>query len=283
MKSQFYLPLCLAALFFCQVLTMPVDTDWNYPSLKKNPQSMTFHIRPSGEDTSALNGGMPWSNSVLDCADIFRNGFRKSGVYQIFPSGRLVPLNVYCDMETDGGGWTVLQRRMDGSVDFYRGWDDYKQGFGVADGEYWLGLQNMHLLTAKRKQELRIDMEDFENKTVYAKYGEFAVAANAIHAEENGYTLRVQGFTDGGAGDSLSYHNGLKFSTHDKNQQHSTNCAQMNSGGFWYKSCHMVNLNGLYLRGPHSSYANGIHWATWTGYYYSLKATAMKVRPAPTD
>ncbi|XP_051897794.1 microfibril-associated glycoprotein 4-like [Pristis pectinata] len=254
-------------------------TYWNHLLMKQDPQSLTFYIRRLGVYANILNNGIPWSNFVLDCADLYRQGFHTSRVYQIYPSGSFLPLSVYCDMETDGGGWTVFQRRMDGSVDFYRGWDDYKQGFGTADGEYWLGLQNIHSLTARRNYELRIDMEDFENRTVYAKYKLFAVAPNAIHAEGSGYSLLVRGFTDGGAGDSMAYHNGLKFSTFDRNHQGPINCAQNNSGAFWYNACHMVNLNGLYLRGPHASYANGIHWATWTGYYYSLKATAMKMRP----
>ncbi|XP_067829315.1 microfibril-associated glycoprotein 4-like [Heptranchias perlo] len=186
-------------------------------------------------------------------------------------------------MESDGGGWTVFQKRKDGSVNFYRGWDDYKLGFGTADGEYWLGLKNIHSLTAGRKYELRVDLEDFENITVFAKYREFALSPNAINAEENGYSLHVSGFIDGGAGDSLAYHNGLKFSTFDSNHQGPINCARNNSGAFWYKSCHTANLNGLYLRGAHPSYANGVHWGTWTGYYYSLKATAMKMRPTSSQ
>ncbi|XP_060710999.1 microfibril-associated glycoprotein 4-like [Hemiscyllium ocellatum] len=214
-----------------------------------------------------------------DCADIYREGFHTSGVYQIYPSGPSIPLSVYCDMESDGGGWTVFQRRINGSVNFYRGWNDYKRGFGSADGEYWLGLENIHALATRKKYELRIDLEDFENKTVYAKYEHFALSPNAINAEEDGYRLQVLGFIDGGAGDSLAYHNGRMFSTFDRNHQAPLNCAQKCCGAFWYKSCHTANLNGLYLKGPHSFYAIGIHWATWTGYYYSLRATAMKMRP----
>lgn len=62
------------------------------------------------------------------------------------------------------------------------------------------GLQNMHLLTLKQKYELRVDLEDFENNTAYAKYADFSIAPNAVSAEEDGYTLYVAGFEDGGAG-----------------------------------------------------------------------------------
>ncbi|XP_072925227.1 microfibril-associated glycoprotein 4-like isoform X2 [Hemitrygon akajei] len=234
MKIQFPLCFCLAASFFYQVTMMP------HSYQKPDSQPLRFHTRPLGVDANTLNNGILWFNFVLDCSDLYRQGFHTSGVYRIYPSGPFLPLSVYCDMESDGGGWTVFQRRMDGSVDFYRGWDNYKRGFGTADGEYWLGLQNIHLLTARRNYELRIDMEDFENQTVHAKYKQFAVAPDSIHAEGNGYTLLVQGFTDGGAGDSLAYHNGLKFSTFDKNQEGPINCAQKNSGAFWYKSCHTV-------------------------------------------
>ncbi|XP_020369579.2 microfibril-associated glycoprotein 4 isoform X1 [Rhincodon typus] len=251
---------------FQQILATP-HPDWNQYLSKLHPRPLMFRFK------------LPRMGPRMDCADIYREGFHTSGVYQIYPSGPFIPLNVYCDMATDGGGWTVLQRRNNGSVDFYRGWDDYKRGFGTADGEYWLGLENIHSLTARRQYELRIDLEDFENKTVYAKYRLFALSPNAINAEENGYRLQVMHFIDGGAGDSLAYHNGLKFSTFDRNHQAPLNCAEKCSGAFWYKSCHTANINGLYLKGAHSSYANGIHWATWTGYYYSLKATAMKMRP----
>ncbi|XP_029068529.1 microfibril-associated glycoprotein 4 isoform X3 [Monodon monoceros] len=93
----------------------------------------------------------------------------------------------------------VFQKRFNGSVSFFRGWNDYKLGFGRADGEYWLGLQNLHLLTLKQKYELRVDLEDFENNTAFAKYTDFSISPNAVSAEEDGYSLHVSGFEDGGA------------------------------------------------------------------------------------
>lgn len=217
----------------------------------------------------------------LDCDDIYSQGYQTDGVYLIYPEGPSVPVPVFCDMTTEGGKWTVFQKRFNGSVSFFRGWNDYKLGFGRADGEYWLGLQNLHLLTLKQKYELRVDLEDFENNTAYAKYADFSIAPNAISAEEDGYSLYVAGFEDGGAGDSLSYHSGQKFSTFDRDQDlFLQNCAALSSGAFWFRSCHFANLNGFYLGGPHLSYANGINWAQWKGFYYSLKRTEMKIRRA---
>uniref|UniRef100_A0A673VCL6 Microfibril-associated glycoprotein 4 n=1 Tax=Suricata suricatta TaxID=37032 RepID=A0A673VCL6_SURSU len=215
----------------------------------------------------------------LDCDDIYAQGYQEDGVYLIYPSGPSVPVPVFCDMTTTGGKWTVFQKRFNGSVSFFRGWNDYKLGFGRADGEYWLGLQNLHLLTLKQKYELRVDLEDFENNTASAKYAEFSISPNAVSAEEDGYTLYVAGFEDGGAGDSLSYHSGQKFSTFDRDQDlFVQNCAALSSGAFWFRSCHFANLNGFYLGGSHLSYANGINWAQWKGFYYSLKRTEMKIR-----
>ncbi|XP_048788825.1 microfibril-associated glycoprotein 4-like isoform X2 [Lagopus muta] len=147
-----------------------------------------------------------------DCQDVYAGGAQTDGVYLVYPTGPGLPVPVYCDMSTDGHVWTVFQKRFNGSVSFFRGWNDYRYGFGRADGEYWLGLQTIHVLTLQGRYELRVELEDFENNTASATYGSFALSPNAISAEEDGYSLHVGGFVDGGAGDSLSYHHGQKFS-----------------------------------------------------------------------
>ena len=180
-------------------------------------------------------------------------------------------------MVTDGGGWTIFQRRIDGSVDFYRGWSDYEEGFGDLVGEFWLGLANIRRLTKTGNKRLRIDLGDFDDNYRYAKYSSFSIGDNTTD-----YTLSVDGYT-GDAGDTLLSHwetaNGSKFSTKDRDNDaySSGNCAVNYSGAWWYYSCHGANLNGLYLRGSHSSYANGVEWTTWKGYYYSLRFTEMKL------
>ncbi|KAJ8384674.1 hypothetical protein AAFF_G00200060 [Aldrovandia affinis] len=226
------------------------------------------------------NKSLPVENESLpvDCEDVYNEGSIHSGVYTIFPAGHDTPVQVYCDMgceDDDGGKWTVIQRRMDGTVNFYRPWIHYKDGFGNKTGEYWLGLENIFLLTWTKKYELRVDMEDFEKGRVHALYSSFSV-----DPESEGYRLHVSGYNDGGAGDSMSYHNEMKFSTFDNDQDQSySNCATTQYGGFWYNNCHYANPNGVYTWGGTGSNAHSVIWSNWKGYYYSLKSITMKIRP----
>ncbi|XP_046695649.1 fibrinogen C domain-containing protein 1 isoform X2 [Silurus meridionalis] len=220
------------------------------------------------------NGSRP-----RDCSDILASGQREDGVYSVFPTHYPAGFQVYCDMSTDGGGWTVIQRREDGSVNFFRDWDSYREGFGKITGEHWLGLRQIHALSIQANYELRIDLEDFENSTAFAQYDMFGVGLFSVDPEDDGYPLTVGDYT-GTAGDSLVKHNGMKFTTKDRDNDHSeNNCASFYHGAWWYNSCHMSNLNGQYLHGQHTSYADGIEWSSWTGWQYSLKFTEMKIRP----
>nr|XP_009234279.2 ficolin-2 isoform X2 [Pongo abelii] len=209
------------------------------------------------------------------CKDLLDRGHFLSGWHTIYlPDCQ--PLTVLCDMDTDGGGWTVFQRRVDGSVDFYRDWATYKQGFGSRLGEFWLGNDNIHTLTARGTSELRVDLVDFEDNHQFAKYRSFKVADEAEK-----YSLVLGAFLEGSAGDSLTSHNNQSFSTKDQDNDRNTgNCAVMYQGAWWYKNCHVSNLNGRYLRGTHGSFANGINWKSGKGYNYSYKVSEMKVRPA---
>ena len=97
---------------------------------------------------------------------------------------------MFCDQTTVGGGWLVFQKRLDGSVDFYRGWAQYKNGFGPLAGEFWLGLDKIHRLTRSGSYKLRVDLEDFAGKTYYAEYDLFKAAS-----ARKKYRLRVGSFT----------------------------------------------------------------------------------------
>ena len=152
--------------------------------------------------------------------------------------------NVRCDMVTDGGGWIVFQRRVDASVDFYRGWQEYKNGFGDLNGNFWLGLEKLHKLASPGKGAmLRVDMKHFRNpdSVKYAEYRLFEIMDEAA-----GYRLNVGGYS-GDAGDSLLYHVRSMFTTKDRDQDsYPVNCAVPCAGAWWYYKCYLANLNGLY-------------------------------------
>ena len=176
-------------------------------------------------------------------------------------------LQVYCDQQTDGGGWIVFQRRQDGTVDFYRDWAEYKQGFGSLDGEFWLGNEKLHRLLSSSKQfELRVDLGDFEGNLVYAKYNSFMIGP-----ESDGYKLEVSGYS-GNATDSLEYHNERTFITKDRDNR--IKCSTKYKGGWWYDKCHRANLNGLYNS---TNRGAGVIWVRWKG-PYPLRFVEMKFR-----
>ena len=183
-------------------------------------------------------------------------------------------------METDGGGWTVFQRRKDGSVDFNREWVEYERGFGNLSSDYWLGLTSLHqLLQLNGANELRIDMKDYSGNSAYAKYSSFNVGDS-----NSKYTLNVSGYS-GTAGDAMtasgySYYNvnGMKFSTKDQDndKQSIGHCAGQHKGGWWFNNCHQAFLNGLYQKGFYRTW-DKILWYTWTG-QSSLAFSEMKFR-----
>ena len=232
-------------------------------------------LHPSSTKNGSLGTTTPTPSPVpvfRDCRDALNNSYTQSGVYTIQPDS-LPPFDVYCDMDTDGGGWTVFQRRQDGSVNFYRNWVNYVNGFGNLSNEFWLGLEFIHRMTNGTDSALRIDLGDWSGNKAYAQYNSFQVRGASTK-----YRLEVSGYA-GNAGNGLAHHNNRPFSTYDRdNDANSRNCASWFKGAWWYGSCHDANLNGQYLRGTHSSYADGVNWRLWKGEQYSLKFTEMKIR-----
>ncbi|KAM4663921.1 ficolin-2-like [Discoglossus pictus] len=211
--------------------------------------------------------------AARNCKELLDQGSVLSDWYTIYPDGDQ-PLKVLCDMHTDGGGWIVFQRRWDGSVDFFRDWKSYKTGFGSRLNEFWLGNDNLHKISSTGKWELRIDLQDFENTKHFAKYSSFQVLG-----EDEKYKLLLGAFKEGNAGDSMKYHNNMKFTTKDQdNDNRADNCANVCHGAWWYGNCHNSNLNGEYLLGQTSKPNTAIIWGTGKGYNYSYKFSEMKIR-----
>uniref|UniRef100_A0A673B1P9 Zmp:0000000846 n=1 Tax=Sphaeramia orbicularis TaxID=375764 RepID=A0A673B1P9_9TELE len=207
-----------------------------------------------------------------DCAQILLNGETTSGLYTIYVGGEeSQPLQVYCDMTTDGGGWMVALRRQNGKLEFYRNWKNYTAGFGNMKNEFWLGLANLHKITSSGHYELRVDLRD-NGESAYAQYDKITIAEPRTR-----YKLYVGAYS-GTAGDSMTYHQGRPFSTYDNDNDIAvTNCALSYKGAFWYKNCHRVNLMGKYGDNSHSK---GINWFHWKGHEHSIEFAEMKLRPA---
>uniref|UniRef100_A0A1A9WDG5 Fibrinogen C-terminal domain-containing protein n=1 Tax=Glossina brevipalpis TaxID=37001 RepID=A0A1A9WDG5_9MUSC len=180
--------------------------------------------------------------------------------------------SVPCD-DIHGGGWTVIQKREDGSEDFQRNWVDYKSGFGNVLGEFWIGLDKLHALTTTQgRQELLIILEDYRGNTKYALYDAFEVGS-----ESERYKLKLGAYS-GDVGDSLRYHENGYF--HTKDNDRTRNCVRDYKGGWWYKNCLRTNPNGLYYRSENATLpASGIYWKSFIDAEHSLKSIKMMIRP----
>jgi len=204
-----------------------------------------------------------------------QEGKNQTGVYST-TVGR-EEKRVFCDMQSSGGGWTVIQRRGDFKVDpedsFYRNWTEYRAGFGPPTGQLWLGLESIFLLTNKEPVQLRVHLEDWDGNRTAIVVNEFKISN-----EQHGYRIFYNNFKPL-IGKSLPQ-KGTKFSTFDRdNDTWRNNCAERFKGAWWYTACLNSNLNGLYLKGEHESFGDGVCWYHWKGYRYSLKSTVMKIKP----
>ena len=223
-----------------------------------------------------------------DCLEHKQVGVKVNGIYKVHQN-ILKIIHIYCDQTTDGGGWTVFQRRTDGSVNFFRDWENYKQGFGDLQNEFWLGNENIFTLTLQglypRGNQLRIDMMNAKKIKKSVRYSDFHITNAATK-----YTLHVNGYS-GTLDDALKRNNRNKFSTFDfDNDSHSiVNCASMYFGAWWFADCYTTHLNGKYYSSGKmaiDAYSRnildnrGIHWRSngFNGGSDSLIFTEMKVR-----
>ncbi|XP_010190086.1 PREDICTED: tenascin [Mesitornis unicolor] len=260
-----------------EVILNPETTSYSLPELSASTQysvklqALRGSLRSKTIQTIFTTTGLLYPYPK-DCSQALLNGETTSGLYTVYLNGdKAQPLQVFCDMEEDGGGWIVFLRRQNGKENFYKNWKTYVAGFGDPKDEFWIGLENLHKITSQGQYELRVDLQD-KGETAYAVYDRFSVGDG-----KSRYRLRVDGYS-GTAGDSMTYHNGRPFSTFDKDYDSAiTNCALSYKGAFWYKNCHRVNLMGRYGDNNHSQ---GVNWFHWKGHEYSIQFAEMKLRPS---
>ena len=208
--------------------------------------------------------------SGKDCTDLQAQGATASGVYTVTINGNAV--DVLCSME-DGSMWTVIQQRVNDGVNFTRGWDKYKEGFGDRKGSFWLGLENIYnIVGVGTPYRVKFYITDSVKGTKTATYETFSITD-----ESDKYRLTILGYS-GDAGDSMSLHNEMQFSTFDNDNDINMNynCAKRYMGAWWYKKCHYVNLNGEY---GNNNFGDGIIWLDTTGITRSATYARMQVQP----
>ncbi|KAM8718109.1 hypothetical protein ACLKA7_004766 [Drosophila subpalustris] len=257
-----------------------LDKEADIQSLRADLEKQNKDVLQKESQIQSLRGEVERQGKLVDklvkesdkhhnCTEV-----KISGIHEILiPTFSNQPFKVACDAQTQDGGWTIILRRMDGSVNFYRNWMEYKNGFGDLEGEYFLGLDKIHAMTAERRQELLVLLEDFEGDQKFETYDEFAIGN-----ENQQYELHTLGKANGTAGDSLDYHRGLKFSTFDKDNDkwEGGNCAIRYSGAWWYGSCYCSQLTGKY---KDNDKEKGLIWPQFRRSEYSLKTAIMMIRP----
>eukprot|EP00112_Aurelia_sp_Birch-Aquarium-sp1_P023786 Seg723.3 transcript_id=Seg723.3/GoldUCD/mRNA.D3Y31 product=Tenascin-R protein_id=Seg723.3/GoldUCD/D3Y31 len=211
------------------------------------------------------------------CKDMKEQGFTINGVYDLQRDNGTT-FKAYCDMTTNNGGWTVLQRRVNATVSFDQDWAAYVMGFGNPSGNHWLGLEAMHQLTKEGNVTLRFDLKHSDGSVGYAEYNEFTIAA----ASEN-YKIQFSRYK-GNIGDALTYVKGRPFTTKDKDNDSlgSGNCATDYKGAWWHANCFRANLNNIYP-GPQPStvlpeFADTMSWYAWKNAYGRIVYSEMKLR-----
>lgn len=204
----------------------------------------------------------------------------QSGVYTIVLQNGFAPFQAFCEQQKYGGGWLVLQNRYDGSISFNRSWDEYRNGFGNTEQEYWLGLEKIHQVTADQEHELLVVIENFTDFSAHEIYTGFRVENEATN-----YTLRlsnVENSFHGTARDSFWVYRNEQFSTYDRiNDKSILDCSILAGSGHWHYDCgtgyKSSNLNGEYSRTTLGG-RRGIWWGAFGGQQFPLRKTRMMIR-----
>ncbi|XP_028589081.2 angiopoietin-related protein 3 [Podarcis muralis] len=247
------------------------------PGFQDNTQTL-FPLREENETRQTkLNTTakvQDYKGNATDCMWIYSRGERSSGIYSIKPRGSEA-FNVYCEIKAESA-WTVIQNRSDGSLDFNQTWENYMNGFGNLDGEFWLGLQKIYSIVNQGDHILRIELEDSRANQRYIEY------TFTMGGSETDYTALLSRIT-GNIPNVLPEQKEVKFSTkdHNSNTERKVNCPENNSGGWWHTACEETNLNGKYIksssRGKLERKKRVLYWKPQKGRPYFIKSTKLMI------
>ncbi|XP_021511231.1 angiopoietin-related protein 3 [Meriones unguiculatus] len=245
------------------------ETTGNFLSSKSRAPRTTPPLQPN-ETKTIEKDDLP-----ADCSAIYNRGEHTSGIYAIRPSNSPA-FNVYCETQS-GRPWTLIQHRKDGSQNFNETWENYKNGFGRLDGEFWLGLEKIYAIVRQSNYILRLELQDWKDSMHYVEY------SFHLGNGKTNYTLHVAEVA-GNAPEALPERRDLMFSTWDHRTKEQLYCPENDSGGWWWRgACGGNNLNGKYYkpRGkPKPDRKRGIYWKTQSGKLCSIKSSKMMVQPA---
>lgn len=240
-------------------------------------------------------------HAPCDCSQIYtkcmselqcQGGMLPSGVYTIYPGSPPLPVQVYCDMNNDGGGWTVFQNRFNGQENFRRTWIEYENGFGSPHGEYWLGLQNMYQVASVchgDESELAVSVtgDPDSDGVVETRTGIWPVFR--LSGRSDNYTLTVNGYDRDlyDLGNSMAMSSGEQFSAYDvdNDPRDTEHCGMTRNAGWWFAHCGRAYLNGVYRNGTYTGPDQmGMDWCEWdnranAANHYSFLRSVMKIRP----
>ncbi|XP_034473215.1 fibrinogen-like protein 1 [Drosophila innubila] len=201
-----------------------------------------------------------------------KNCIGKSSDVYMFKVPGIEHFPIPCDSTLAGSGWTVIQRRQDGTENFNRNWTDYRMGFGDLRNEFFIGLEKLHLITNSQPHELYIHLEDFESESRHARYNNFVIGN-----EKESYAIKSLGEYSGNAENALLGHKDMKFSTPDRNFNKELDCAENFKSGWWFnQNCYLCNLNGQYII-QNVENSKAVEWRTW--HFKPLKFVQMMIRP----
>uniref|UniRef100_A0A8D2QFT5 Angiopoietin like 3 n=1 Tax=Zonotrichia albicollis TaxID=44394 RepID=A0A8D2QFT5_ZONAL len=198
--------------------------------------------------------------AAADCTALYHTGVQTSGVYTIQPNGSEA-FNVYCETKF-GTSWTVIQKRVDGSLDFNQTWDAYTNGFGDLNEEFWLGLKKIYSITQQGNYLLRIELQDWRGNRRHIEY------SFSLGGPSTNFTLQLARMSGSIPNELFT----LPRMT----------CPRFSSGGWWHSECEETNLNGNYVT-PRSrgrlDRGKGLYWKPKKGRYYLLKSTKIMIHP----